>query len=122
MRISPEQVEDLNSEEDYEPSDNISNFSFENHPLGLGEDDFDENFSVQNRIKLFEKTLQQKNHKSKDSFFHAILWAVYSKLKKQDNLEFDGEILEQVVGANFLKKINDLKINIRLNINLVKCT
>ena len=36
---------------------------------------------MKNRIEKFEESLKQKCEKSTDSFFNAILWGTYLKLK-----------------------------------------
>ena len=123
VAISDERAMSVNSPEDYDQVDNISNFNIDNHLLALGkEDEFEETASAQSRIEKFEKTLKQKCEKSKDSFCNAVVWGVYSKLKT-DNFPFDDdddgddddddddddEKLEKVLDLDFFQKIKEIK-------------
>ena len=110
------------SDSDSEDEDNICNFVFGNNFLSETVEEFDENILTEKRIKKFERSLKQKCKKSKDSFFNAILWGAYFKIKSEkiDHLfNFGQEKLEKVLGVEFVNKFIEIKEDIHLDINLM---
>ena len=83
------------------------------------EDEIDETKITQKIFNKFEKSLQQKCEKSKDSFFNAALWGAYFKIKTEQNFNgFNDYELKNVLGVDFLTKFNEIKDDIVLDINL----
>ena len=85
------------SEEECE--DNFSNFVFGSEPF-VEEDD--EAKACKDRTEKFEKTLKQECEKSTDSFFNAVLWGAYFKLKVENATNFDSE---NSLGMDFVEKL-----------------
>ena len=69
----------------------FSNFVFGSEPSVA---EYDEAKACEDRIQKFEKTLKQECEKSTDSFFNAVLWGAYFKLKGQNATNFDYEDLK----------------------------
>ena len=83
------------------------------------EDEIDETKITQKIFDKFEKSLQQKCEKSKDSFFNAVLWGAYFKIKTQQNFNgFNDDELKNVLGVDFVNKFMEIKDDIVLDINL----
>ena len=101
-------------------SDGFSNFVFGSEPENSDDDDFDEYSGWEKRIKEFEQTLKQKCQNTTHSFFNAVLWDTYFKLKGK-NATFDDGDLNECLGTEFLqtlKELKELKENIILDVNL----
>ena len=64
------------------------NFVFGSEPSDDVEDEFEEGTTSKNRIKKFEENLKQKCEKSKGSFFNAVLWDAYIKVKGKNATDF----------------------------------
>ena len=101
---------------DMECDEDFSNFVFGSEPED-SEDNFDEYGEWEKRIKQLDQILKQKCEKSTDSFFNAVLWGTYFKLKGK-NATFDDEDLKKCLGSDFLQKLNEIQPDIILNINL----
>ena len=101
-------------------SDDFSNFVFGSEPENSDDDDFDEYSGWEKKIKEFEQTLKQKCQNTTHSFFNAVLWDTYFKLKGK-NATFDDGDLNECLGTEFLqtlKELKELKENIILDVNL----
>ena len=121
VSISYEEAIALNHSEHYEYEGDICNFVFDNDSFSETKEEPDETKITQSRIKKFEKSLNQKCEKSKDSFFNAILWGAYFKVKPDKNLNafaYSDEELKNVSGVDFVNKFMEIKDDIVLDINL----
>ena len=79
-----------------------SNFIF---GAGSIEPEFNEFKGWELRIKQFEQILKQLCEKSFDSFFNAVLWRTYFKIKDK-NATFDRD-LQECLGTCILQKLCD---------------
>ena len=82
--------------------------------------EYDEAKITESRIKKFNKSLNQKCKKNKDSFFNAVLWGAYFKIRdeKIDHLfNYEQEKLEKVLGQEFVNKFLEIKEDLNLDIN-----
>ena len=78
--------------------------------------DFCEFNGWEKRIERFNNSLKQLCENSIDSFYNAGIWGAYFKLVGK-TADFDGD-LQQCLGTCFINKLYDLKMELKLNINL----
>ena len=106
VRRSYKEAVTLSCSEDKECGDHFCNFTFWDEPP-YKEEDVDNAKIMQRRIIKFEKTLQQKYEKSKNSFLNAVLWGAYFKLKAENpNAYVDDEELKK---TRFCRQIYENK-------------
>ena len=117
VTCSYEEAMALSCSKDEECGNDICNFLFWDEPPY--KEDVDKAKITQSRITKFEKTLEQKCEKSKDSLFNAVLWGAYFKVKTENPRAYvDDEELKKVLGVDFVDKFMKIKDNIVLDINL----
>ena len=83
------------------------------------EDEIDETKITQKYLINLKKVYNKNVKKSKDSFFNAVLWGAYFKIKTQQNFNsFNDEELKNVLGVDFVNKFMEIKDDIVLDISL----
>ena len=121
VTIGPEEAMALTDSEDEQESE-LTNFVHSNEPFPERILEYDESKVTETRFKKFYKSLKQKCEKIKDSFFNAVMWGVYSKIKdvKIDHLfNYEQGKLEKALGQEFANKFIHIKEAIHLDINFM---
>ena len=66
-------------------------------------------------LKILKRALDKKAQKG--SFFNAVLWGAYFKLKHdQNDFAHDEEKLKEVLGVDFLQKFIEIRDEIRMKL------